>query len=278
MTRLTKHEKIKVAIGTAAIVLIILFTVGTSLYSFDFLRIWPTSEGRTVGAIEEPRNQTVRYAPDKVSELSIDWMGDDISIITGDVDHIEVTEEIGAGVSETAAKPASISLSGNGTLSVSDTVPDDVNLSSLHTDGHKHLTVTLPAGTATMLDNVTIDGVYSAFNVKGAATESLSLDGIGGNVDIAGEVHGLLSVDGMLGNLNFKLTGDAPREIELDGMTGDIEVALPKGSGFTADVDGLSAKFTSNLPLERNGSVYRSGDGATEITVSGMTGNVHITG
>ena len=276
MARLTKHEKIKVAIGTVAIVLIILFAVGTSLYSFDFLRIWPVSEGRNTDPIEEPRNQTMKYAPDKVKGLSIDWMGDDISIVTGDVEQVEVTEEIGAGVSEAAAKPASISLSNSGTLNVSDTIPDGTDLGSLHTDGRKHLTVTLPAGAGVTLDSVTVDGVYSAFGVKGAAAGNLSLDGIGGDVKIDGEVHEQLSIDGMLGNLTLKLSDTAPREVELDGMLGDIEITLPEGGGFTADVNGLSANLTSELPLERDGNVYRSGNGATEIIVSGMTGNVHI--
>ena len=278
MARLTKHEKIKVAIGAVAIVLIILFAVGTSLYSFDFLRIWPTSRGRNTGPIEEPRNQTVKYPLDKVSELSIDWMGDDINIITGDVDQVEVTEEIGAGVSEAAAKPASISLAGNGSLSISDTIPNGTDLGSLHTDGRKHLTVTLPADAATALGGVSIDGVYSTFNVTGAAAKSLSLDGIGGDVNIDGEVQDLLSVDGMLGDLTFKLSGTAPREIELDGMLGNSEITLPEGSGFTVDVDGMSADLSSDLPLEHDGDTYRYGDGETEISVSGMTGNVHIAG
>ena len=278
MARLTKHEKIKVAIGAAAIVLIILFAVGTSLYNFDFLRIWPTSRGRSTDPIEEPRNQTVKYPLDKVSELSIDWMGDDINIVTGDVDQVEVTEEIGAGVSEAAAKPASISLAENGSLSISDTIPNGTDLGSLHTDGRKHLTVTLPADAATALGGVSIDGVYSTFNVTGAAAKSLSLDGIGGDVNIDGEVHDLLSVDGMLGDLTFRLSGTAPRAIELDGMLGNSEITLPEGSGFTVDVDGMSADLTSDLPLEHDGDVYRYGDGATEISVSGMTGDVHIAG
>ena len=278
MTRLTKHEKIKVVIGTVAIVLIILFAVGTSLYNFDFLRIWPTSRNRNTDPIEEPRNQTVKYPFDKVNGLSIDWMGDDINIATGDVDQIEVTEEIGAGVSEAAAKPASISLAGNGNLSVSDSIPNGMDLGNLHTDGRKHLTVTLPASAAAVLDSVSIDGVYTVFTVKGAATKNLSLDGIGGDVDIDGEIHDLLSIDGMLGDLTFRLSGTAPSEIELDGMLGNSEITLPEGSGFTVNVDGMSADLTSDLPLEHNGSTYRYGDGATEISVSGMTGDVHIAG
>lgn len=276
MARLTKHEKLKVAIGTAAIVLIILFAATAHLHAFDFLRIWPVSESREAGGIEEPRNQTVKYPLNKVLGLSIDWMGDDISIVTGDVEQIEVTEEIGAGVSEAAARPASISLAENGTLSVSGYVADGADLSSLKTDGKKHLTITLPAGAETALGDIAIDGVYSAFNVKDATCASLSLDGIGGDVSVDGEVHDRLSIDGMLGNLVFKLTGDAPRGIGLDGMLGDIEIALPQGSGFTADVDGMSANLTSDLPLERNGDTYRSGDSATEISVSGMTGTIHI--
>ena len=278
MARLTKQEKIKVAIGTAAIALIILFAATARLPALNFLRIWPVSDSQTADAIEEPRNQTVKYALDTVKELSIDWMGDDISIVVGDVEQVEITEEIGAGVSEAAAKPASISLTENGTLSISDNIPDGTDLSSLHTNGRKHLTVTLPVDTETVLDSVTIDGVYSGFSVKGAACEKLSLDGIGGDVDVDGEVHDLLSVDGMLGDISLKLTGAAPRAIELDGMLGNSEITLPEGSGFVANVDGMSAGFTSNLPFERNGDVYRSGNSATEISVSGMTGEVHIAG
>ena len=278
MARLTKNEKIKVAIGTAAIVLIILFAATARLHAFDFLRIWPVSEDRSADPIEEPRNQTVKYPLDKVSGLSIDWMGDDINIVTGDVDQVEVTEEIGAGVSEAAAKPASISLAGNGSLSISDTIPNGTDLGNLHTDGRKHLTVTLPADAVTVLGSVSIDGVYSTFNVTGAAAKSLSLDGIGGDVNIDGEVQDLLSVDGMLGDLAFKLSGTAPREIELDGMLGNSEITLPEGNGFTVDVDGMSADLSSDLPLKHDGDVYRYGDGETEISVSGMTGNVHIAG
>ena len=276
MASLTKNEKVKVAVGAAAIVLIILLAATAHLHAFDFLRIWPVSGGRDTDPIEEPRNQTVKFAPDKTHGLSIDWMGDSISIVTGDVDQIEVTEEIGVGVSEAAAKPASISLAGNGTLSVSDNIPNGTNLGGLHTDGRKHLTVTLPTDAETALESVSIDGAYSNFTVKGAATKSLSMDGIGGDVDIDGEVRDLLSVDGMLGNLTFKLTGDAPRGIELDGMLGDIEIALPEGSGFTTNVDGLSANLAIDLPIERDGNTYRSGNGATEISFSGMAGNVHI--
>lgn len=278
MARLTKHEKIKVAIGAAAIVLIILFAATARLHAFDFLRMWPVSGGKGTDPIDEPRNQTVKYALDKVRGISIDWMGDDINIVTGDVDQVEVTEEIGAGVSEAAAKPASISFAGNGALNISDTIPDGTDLGSLHTDGRKHLTVTIPAGAETALGSVSIDGVYSSLNMKSAATESLSLDGIGGDVSVDGEVRDLLTVDGMLGDISLKLSGAAPREIELDGMLGDSEIALPEGSGFTVDVDGMSADLTSDLPLEHDGSTYRYGDGATEITVSGMTGDVHIAG
>lgn len=271
MARLTKHEKIKVAIGAATIVLIILFAATAHLHVFDFLRIWPVSEDKSADPIEEPRNQTVKYPLDKVSGLSIDWMGDDINIVAGDVEQIEVTEEIGVGVSEAAAEPASISLAGNGSLSVSDTIPNGTDLGSLHTDGRKHLTVTLPADAAAVLDSVSIDGVYSTFNVKGAAAKSLSLDGIGGDVDIDGEVRDQLSVDGMLGDLTFKLSGTAPRGIELDGMLGNSKITLPEGSGFTVDVDGMSANLDSDLPLEHDGNVYRYGDGTTEISVSGRS-------
>lgn len=278
MARLTKHEKIKVAIGAAAIVLIILFAATARLHAFDFLRMWPVSGGKGTDPIEDPRNQTVKYALDKVRGISIDWMGDDINIVTGDVDQVEVTEEIGAGVSEAAAKPASISLAGNGALNISDTIPDGTDLGSLHTDGRKHLTVTIPTSAETALGSVSIDGVYSSLNVKGTAAESLSFDGIGGDVSVDGEVRDTLFVDGMLGDISLKLSGNAPRKIELDGMLGDSEIALPEGSGFTADADGMWADLTSDLPLEHDGSTYRYGDCATEITVSGMTGDVHIAG
>ena len=278
MARLTKHEKIKVAIGIAAIVLIILFAATARLSAFDFLRIWPVSEGKSTDPIEEPRNQTVNYSRDKVRELSIDWVGDDINIITGNVDQIEVTEEIGTGVSEAAAKPASISLTGSGTLSILDDSADGVDLGKLKTDGRKHLTVMLPADMGAALASITIDGVYSSLNVKGAAAESLSLDGMGGDVSVDGELRDLLSVDGMLGDISLKLSGSAPRKIELDGMLGDSEITLPEGSGFTVNVDGMSADLTSDLPLEHNGSTYRYGDGTTEISVSGMTGDVRIDG
>ena len=278
MARLTKQEKVKVGIGAGAIVLIILVAATAHLRAFDFLRIWPVSEGRGAGAIDEPRNQTERYAVDNVKGLNIDWVGDDISIVTGDVDQVEVTEEIGAGVSKAAAEPASISLAGNGTLSISDDTADNAELSDIRTDGKKRLTITLPASAKPVLDNVSIDGVYVSFAVKGAAIGNLSLDGIGSDMSIEGEVRDRLSIDGMQGDLSLKLTGDAPRGIELDGMLGDIEIALPQGSGFIADVDGMSGGFASDLPIERDGSSYRSGDGATEISVSGMTGDVHIAG
>lgn len=126
-----------------------------------------------------------------------------------------------------------------------------------------------------------------AKGVNGAVTSGeiegpLEISGINGKVQIAGAT-GRAALSGINGSVVVGLTKLGQDGVKLSGINGNIELQL--GADVNADFDarGMNGRVTSDLPnvaidRERRGSyTARIGSGGSEISASGINGNIRFT-
>lgn len=133
--------------------------------------------------------------------------------------------------------------------------------------------------------NVTFEGVtVGELNFDGASgtcdflnctVTDLDIDTASGDVTFFGSLT-RLDFDAASASFNGNLT-NCPKEIDMDGMSGDLTLTLPRDSGFTVTMDGLSSHFVTDFAYtERQDRTYVSGSGACRIDVDGMSSDVYI--
>lgn len=159
----------------------------------------------------------------------------------------------------------------------------------------KDLEVRIPRTIASSLDEVRIDGSSGCYRLAGIRCNAMSFRVASGKVDVEDVAARSLHVDIASGTLsamgrftsNLKVrvasgearvfcAGTCPREIDVDAASGKVRLALPVSDGFAARVTKASGKFTSGFSLERQGNVYRYGDGSAKIGVRMASGSVAL--
>ena len=161
----------------------------------------------------------------------------------------------------------------------------------INVDISKDLVIRVPTEWA--CDSLEIDTASAEVEICDLQINELDFDGASGllvldNCDIVNldidTASGDVEFTGILKDLDFDAASarfhgeflQVPNHLNLDTMSGDLEIILPEYCGFTCELDTMSGDFDSDFEFGTIGETYISGDGACQIHVSAMSGDVDI--
>lgn len=122
--------------------------------------------------------------------------------------------------------------------------------------------------------NVEIDSASGAIGFENCSVDSLDVDTASGDLIFSGSL-GRLDCDSASATIVMNLS-NIPDRVDVDTASGNVDIVLPDNAGFTVQMDALSGKFRSEFEYHETNGRYISGDGACNIQVDAMSGNVNI--
>lgn len=277
---LKKHHPSAIArIITWSVVALLLLSIfgivlglGTFIIEFDF-----DSGAYTTGSA------TLDSAG--IQKLDINWVDGDIFIETGDGNEISFS----VNNDNDPDNPMVWKQEGD-TLTINYSKPGlrfgFFSFSSVSKD----LFITIPSNWSGK--ELNIDTVSGSVEVTGIRTDRIDLDATSADctfidcivTDISmSSTSGDLSYTGHLNRLecdgvSAECTVQArntPEELELDCVSGKLTITLPEDATYTADLDTVSGRISSEFSPEYNGS-HTYGDGTCRIEADTVSGNIII--
>ncbi len=226
-------------------------SIGKSVYRYDDGKKYSVGDG------EVPAS--------KVSEMEIDWVSGEVSVVYGNVSSINFTESYRGSLSEDQLLHWYLDGS---TLRLKYQKSGVVRGKS----EEKNLVVTVPKGT--VLSDLDLDCVSSNFEVDVDALK-YDVDTVSGNVNLSSSGARAIDVDSVSGNVNLHLLS-CPAEIDVDTVSGSVNLWIPADSGFTAEISSVSGKLNTAIPVTTSGKKYIAGDGRAKFSLESVSGDLNI--
>lgn len=159
------------------------------------------------------------------------------------------------------------------------------------TDVKKDLVIQVPE--SWFCNNLDINSVSATLSINRLSANEILLTNVSGKCEFTDcvikdvnveTVSGTVSYTGTLNSLDLQTVSadctasltNHPEAIRLEGVSGDLTLVLPEDCGFTASVDSVSGKFSSELPTTTRDGEYVYGDGACSIELEGVSGSIRI--
>ena len=232
--------------------------------------------------------EIVRIPAEQIRDIEIQWVAGKILIQPMDIEEIKFSESTVADIKDTLVWK----MHGN-TLSIAfceDAVGNFIGFRNT-ANLSKDLTLYVPrdwtcdslkiaAASATLeandlrINEVELDTASGACKFDNCIVKELDLDTASGDIRFYGFLD-ILDCDAASASVYAILT-NVPSRMDMDSMSGNLDITLPDGAGFIANVEGLSAHFSTDFETTtRNGS-HVHGDGHCRISLSAMSGDVII--
>lgn len=256
---------------------------------------------------------STRISAADIRKIDVEWIAGYVNVVVGASDEIVITESSNKELTDVQKMRVFVS-EGRVKVEYCDNfrnvwdwfVKDSFNIPS------KSLRVEIPASlidTLTELDieavsaDVDVDGVYGqnmdvetvsgdiiienaeprelsvntasgAITVKSPNISDLDLETVSGNVKLDG-MFTKIDVDGVSGKVEI-VCGVTPYEIDVDTVSGNVKVWLPKDANFTASLEIVSGKISSEIPGTMSSHRLVAGDGMCPYKFNSVSGNVGI--
>lgn len=235
----------------------------------------------TEHADAEPMDGQLHFNADNITELEIHWAAGTMIIQPGDVSDITIAE-----TKQNTDKALAVS-SHDGKLEIrfqkgweSDestaplspkdlhiTVPRDYTLRDLEVES---------TGDRVTLRNMTIgelefEGAATRLDLDGCTIKQLDVDTVSGQVGFTGNLD-KLDFEGASAAFTGVFQAN-PSTLDFESTSGKLDITLPKGSGFTATLDG---SLTSDFSTKQQGNTHVTGDGSCRIRVEGPSGGLTV--
>lgn len=226
---------------------------------------------------------------DQLTEISIDWGAGDVIIRRGNTKDVNVVEDAPdkakpmvcvlkdnnrkLDIQFQESRPFSWGFNFGSDLKSKDliiTVPMDFDLRELDID--------MASGEVRLegltIDEIELDCADVACILEDCAVRSLDVDTASGDIRFTGSLEEL-DLDSASADFVGTFT-NTPRSIDMDGMSGALDITLPDDKGFSAKVDGMSCRFTSDYPTTTLNGAYVYGEGFCRINADGMSAEVIV--
>lgn len=118
------------------------------------------------------------------------------------------------------------------------------------------------------------DGASGSCSMINCDITNIDIDTASGDIDFSGTLD-TLDCDAASANCSIEVF-NIPSSIKMDGASGDLELILPTNTGFTCNMDTMSGTFETDFETGVHDGAYIHGDGACQIKVSAMSGDVSI--
>lgn len=219
-----------------------------------------------------------------VQNIDIEWAAGSITIEpAANIDHISVQETVDDKYQ------MEMILDGK-TLKIR-YCKDSIKIMGFNSTGSKDLVITVPSDwVCNSLDieaasaDVTIqDLTFNEIDFEGASGECdfincnisrCDIETVSGNICIVGTVNSF-SCDAVSADCRLELR-NCPNSITTESVSGDLVLVLPADCGFTCNKETVSGSFRTDFVCSGHNDTYISGDGACQIKVSGVSGDVDI--
>ena len=249
--------------------------------------------GSTGGTVAEGE---IALDASQIRNIQVQWNGGSITVCPGHTNELRFYEILPDGQPEKMTY-----LVDGDTLKLYETCYR--NVFSFGSFAHKQLVITVPADwigqtlsfNGASLDlqlqevnaqQLIIDGSSCKLNFTGNLA-TLDADGSSCKINYHGTANSI-EIDGSSCQLHFKgslssldMDGSSAKayvrsitpmdEISMDGSSVQLELILPQGCGFTAELDGSSAKLHTVLPCVMQDDTYVYGDGRCRIELDGSS-------
>lgn len=208
------------------------------------------------------KSREVTFNPEKVTNLSVDWMLGEVKIKTSDVKQITVVEE---GVFPDFQNMA-CSLN-DGELSIR--YAKITGISSMST---KDLTILVP--NTWHCQELELDCASVDVSVTGLTIDHVQLNSALLELDYNGYFN-TMECDGAKCTLRINTTGK-PEQLDIEGADCDVNLILTNDCGFCVTTDGLANIYSSRGDEDASGN-YAYLDAHFKIHVQGVgcTVNIH---
>ena len=237
---------------------------------------------------EDARDYNVGNATvaDKITELTVEWVSGNITVVPAEGDVITVTEDYDG-------KDDSLRLRWrveDGELTVRFRKSSIIG----KVDVTKNLTVAIPASMLEAMGEVDISLVSGNVTYTGNADE-LSLEAVDGDLTVAGNI-GDLEVSAVDGDVVFRggvrrgrmecvdadvtMYLDMATDLNFDQMNGDVTLYLSEEiTGFDAELDSLGGEIRTEDFTDvsgKDGYSARWGDGSLRIRMDGLYNKLEV--
>lgn len=222
------------------------------------------------------------FAPEEVSALTISWVSGDIDIQPADQNTVTVSEERSGGSSmvvrhsgstleiEAGTSKWSLGFGKSTQKDLTVRVPRDWLCQSLEISvASADVSVDDMSITSVVLNTASGDCTFTD-----CAVEEMQVNTASGDLDYTGTLQ-RLEWEGASADCNLRLS-DAPASIEMNTASGDLNLTLPDNCGFTLEKSTLSGAFQSDFATTTENDKIVCGDGACQITFSGLSGDINI--
>lgn len=232
--------------------------VGLAIRTLDYLPglHWGGMSGGTVA-------ESGSVAAEQIREIEVEWVGGSITIEPGDTDTITFSESsYGSGCEPMVWKQSGSKLHiqfNNLRWSI-----------GIHVAYEKDLVITVPRDW--IGQELDISCVSADVTVRDGNFYSVDFDTVSGDLRYTGRLD-TLDCESVSGNCIAVLT-QTPSELSLDSVSGNLDVTLPEDTGYTATIDSLSGKLSSEFLTAWGDHTY--GDGRCRIDADTLSGDLRI--
>lgn len=227
-------------------------------------------------------------SPDKIREISIQWVAGDILIQPGNVEAITFSEDDVSDPKYTLVYQAR-----GDELEISfceETIGNYFGVST-RSDIVKDLTIIVP--TDWVCDSLEIDAASATVEINDMTIREMDFDGASGTCELENCTVGEMDIDTASGDITiigsldsldcdaasasvYAVLSNTPSRLDMDSMSGDLDITLPEDAGFSLSMDGISTDFTSDFDTTLKNGNHVCGNGSCRINVKSMSSNVTI--
>jgi DUF4097 and DUF4098 domain-containing protein YvlB len=226
---------------------------------------------------------TASVEPSSIKHIRIEWIDGTVEIRGADQEHITF--------SETNGEKECMVYAFKGDTLVIRYSKDSIKLGINITTPNKHLTVHVPMDW--IAEGIEISAVSSNVTVELPEVQETKIETVSGNIDIRYErskeisfstVSGHagftgnceeLDCESVSGNCKVALWGNA-KEIQMESISGDLEITLDDQFGFTAQLDSVSGRISSDFSANVSDQTHTYGDGSIRIEAETVSGGIRI--
>lgn len=242
---------------------------------------------------------------DDINSIDIHWISGSVRVEVFDGDKVEIREDGYNTESEKLRYRVS-----NGKLTVQFSKTRVWFLSYSHLS--KDLVVRLPRNTAGELKTLDIESVSAKVYASGLHADELEVESVSGGIELedisadttelksvsgkivtselttdrldTNNVSGKTEIYGNIGRLDAETvsgsivmsTETTPDKADLNSVSGSITLYLPEDCGFTAKLESVSGKVSSDFAMTSEGKKYTCGDGQCKISAETVSGGLNI--
>ncbi len=206
----------------------------------------------------------------QVRELSVNWLNDSVTIKAYDGNEVLVSETTDTLINDSTT--LHYALTDDGELKVEFCKPG-VKMKA-HDLPQKHLLVMIPR--TLHLDEVEVNGVSQNMLIESISCNRMELNSVSNYVTLNEcridhlESNSVSTYDFMA------VFSQLPKDIEWNSVGGSTTLCVPSDAGMTIDLAGVVTDLHSDLPVNRKGKKHVIGNGACEIELNSVSGELYI--